>query len=165
MSISSFEVLPAEILYEIFGYLSPVDILQSFFSLNKRLSRMISNEYLWNIHIGDTTMSLFMFNDQCQNILKLIGSRVVSLRLTLTNIIGGWSLVSSYLQYHQLKLLQRLHLIGIQAHEFDKLLRNHVIKQVHTLLVDVTPYGSFHFLEIEGVYLAKVRNELFQLNI
>ncbi|CAF1557658.1 unnamed protein product [Rotaria sordida] len=75
-------------------------------------------------------MSLLMFNDQCENILKLIGNRVVSLRLTLIDIIDGWSLVSSYLQYHQISLLQHLHLIGIEPHEFDKLLRNHNVNQI-----------------------------------
>jgi len=157
MSVSSFEILPDDILYEIFAYLSPVDIFQSLFSLTKRLSRIISSEYLWHIHIGDTTMSLLMFNDQCENILKLIRGRVVSLRLTLIDVIGGWSLVSSYLQYHQITLLQRLHLIGIEPHEFDKLLRNHVIKHLHTLLVDVPTSSWFHCLQVEGVYLAKVR--------
>ncbi|CAF1380587.1 unnamed protein product [Rotaria sordida] len=87
MIVSSFEILPDDILYEIFAYLSPVDILQSLFSLTKRLSRIISNEYLWHIHIGDRTMSLSMFNDQCENILKLIGGRIVSLRLTLIDVI------------------------------------------------------------------------------
>ncbi|CAF1410271.1 unnamed protein product [Rotaria sordida] len=160
MSVNSFEILPNDILYEIFAYLSPIDILQSLFLLTKRLSRIISNEYLWNIHIGDTTMSLLMFNDQCQNILKLIGNRVVSFRLTLIDIIGGWSLVSSCLQYHQISLLQRLHLIGIEPHEFDKLLRNHVIRHLHTLLVDVTPSSSFKFLQVEGVCLAKNVNQI-----
>src|ERR1700691_1778334 len=94
MSVSSFEILPDDILYEILHYLSSADVLQSFFSLNKRLSRVIVNEYLWHIHIGDSTMSLLMFNDHCHNVLKLIGGRVVSLRLTLINVIGGWSLVS-----------------------------------------------------------------------
>ena len=165
MSISSFEALPVDILYEIFAYLSPVDILQSLFSFTKRFSKIISNEYLWNIQIGDATMPLVMFNDQCQNILKLIGSRVVSLRLTLTDAIGGWSLVSSYLLYHQITLLQRLHLIGIKPHEFDKLLCNHVLKHLHTLLVDVTSSSLFHWLPVEGVYLAKVRKELFHFTI
>ncbi|CAF4304991.1 unnamed protein product [Rotaria sp. Silwood2] len=165
MSVNSFEILPNDILFEIFAYLSPVDILQSLFLLTKRLSRIISNEYLWNIHIGDTTMSLLMFNDQCQNILKLIGNRVVSLRVTLIDIIGGWSLVSSYLQYHQISLLQRLHLIGIEPHEFDKLLRNHVIRHLHTLLVDVTPSSSFKCLQVEGVYLAKVCSRMPLLKI
>ncbi|CAF2134796.1 unnamed protein product [Rotaria magnacalcarata] len=95
MSVSSFEILPDDVLYEIFGYLSPIDILQSLFLLTKCLSRIISNEYLWHIHIGDTTMSLTMLNGQCQNILKLIGGRVVSLRVTLIDVIGEWSLISS----------------------------------------------------------------------
>ncbi|CAF3367074.1 unnamed protein product, partial [Rotaria sp. Silwood2] len=55
-------------------------------------------------------------------------ARVVSLRLTLNDMIGGWSLVSSCLKYHQTTLLRRLHLIDIQPHEFDKLLRHHSIK-------------------------------------
>ncbi|CAF4005166.1 unnamed protein product [Rotaria sordida] len=103
MSVNSFEILPDDILYEIFSYLSPVDILQSFL-LTKRLSRE------------------------------------VSLRLRLTNVIGGWSLISSYLRYHQTTLLQRLHLIDINPHEFDKLL-------------------------VEGIYLVKVCSRMPLLKI
>ncbi|CAF1373545.1 unnamed protein product [Rotaria sordida] len=165
MSVSSFEILFDDILYEIFRYLSPVDILQSFFSLNKRLSRVIINEHLWHIHIGDSTMSLLMFNDHCHNILKLIGGRLVSLRLTLINVIGGWSFISSSFRYHQTTLLQRLHLIDIKPHEFDKLLRNHLIKQLHTLLVDVTPSNSFNCLQVEGIYLVKVCSRMPLLKI
>jgi hypothetical protein len=58
MSISSFEILPNDILYEIFYYLSPIDLLRSFLSLNKRFSNLLRNEHLWYIHIGDSTMSL-----------------------------------------------------------------------------------------------------------
>ncbi|CAF0934769.1 unnamed protein product [Rotaria sp. Silwood1] len=165
MSVSSFEILPDDVLYEIFCYLSPIDILQSLFLLTKRLSRIISNEYLWHIHIGDTTMSLMMFNDQCQNILKLIGGRVVSLRVTLIDVIGGWSLISSSLPYHPTTLLQRLHLIDIKPHEFDKLLRNHLIKQLHTLLVDVTSSNPFNYLQVEGIYLVKVCSRMPLLKI
>ncbi|CAF1495481.1 unnamed protein product [Rotaria sp. Silwood1] len=110
-------------------------------------------------------MSLLMFNDHCQNVLKLIGNRVVSLRLILTNTIGGWSLISSSLRYHQTTLLQRLHLIDIQPHEFDKLLRNHLIKQLHTLLVDVAPSNPFNSIQVEGVYLVKVCLQLPLLRI
>jgi hypothetical protein len=91
--------------------------------------------------------------------LKLIGNRIVSLRLTLVNVIGGWSLISSSLRYHQTTLLQRLHLIDIKPHEFDKLLRNDFIKQLHTLLVDITPSNLFNCLQVEGVYLVKVKND------
>ncbi|CAF2115476.1 unnamed protein product [Rotaria magnacalcarata] len=160
MIVSTFELLPVDIIFEVFDYLPPVDILQSFLSLNKRFSRIIMNEYLWHIHIGNSTMSLSMFNDLCQNALKVVGSRLVSLRVTLTNAIGGWSLVSSSLKYHQTTLLQRLHLIDIEPHEFDNLLRSPVIKQLHTLLVDVTQHNPFNRLEVEGVYLTKVCSQL-----
>jgi hypothetical protein len=101
MTVSTLESLPVDVLFEIFGYLSPVNILQTFLSINKRLSRNILHEYLWYIHIGNSTMSLSIFNDRCQNILKLIGGRVLSLRITLSNTIGGCSLVSSSLRCHQ----------------------------------------------------------------
>ncbi len=158
MIVSSFELLPVDILFEIFDYLSPVDILQSFSSLNKRFSRIVIYEYLWHIRIGDNTMSLSMFNNLCQNVfLKLIGVRVISLHVTLNDMIGGRSLVSSSLKYHQTTLLQRIHLIDIQPHEFDTLLSHHLIKQLDTLLVDLAESNPFNYLEVEGVSLAKVQ--------
>jgi len=159
MMLSNFEFVPVDVLFEIFAYLSPVEILQSFLSLNKCFSTIIIYEYLWHIHIGDNTMSLTMFNHFCQNVLKLVGARVVSLRITLINIIGGWSLVSSSLKYHQTILLRRLHLIDIKPHEFDKLLHSSLIKQLHTLLVDVTQHNLFDYQVVEGAYLAKVRKQ------
>ncbi|CAF5194986.1 unnamed protein product, partial [Rotaria magnacalcarata] len=155
MSYSSLDILPNDILYEIFGYLSPIDVIESFFSLSKRLSRIIVNEYVWHIRIGDSTMSLSMFNDHCQNVLQLIGGRVVSLRLILINVINGWPLISSSLRSHSTTFLQRLHLIDIEPHEFDKLLRSQLIKQIHTLLVDITSSNRFNCLQVEGVYLVQ----------
>ncbi|CAF1534705.1 unnamed protein product, partial [Rotaria sp. Silwood1] len=80
MSVSKFEFIPADIIVEIF---------QSFLLLNKRFARIITDEYLWNIHIGDNIMSLLMFNNLFQNVLKLIGQRIVSLRIRLSHIVGG----------------------------------------------------------------------------
>ncbi|CAF3552426.1 unnamed protein product [Rotaria socialis] len=105
MSASTFELLPVDIFFEIFGYLSPVEILKSFLLVNKRFSRIVLHEYLWHIHIGDNIMSLSMFSDLCQNVLKLIGSQVIS-------------------------------------------------------LLDVTSSNTFHYLEVEGIYLAKVCSRL-----
>jgi hypothetical protein len=157
MSISSFEVLPNDTLYEIFHYLSPIDVLQSFLLSNKRFSNLITNEHLWHIHIGDSRMSLMLLTEHSQKILKFIGNRVISLRVNLMNTLGGWSLISSSLHYHQIILLRRLHLIDITPNEFDKLLRNHFVKQLHTLLVDVTPSNPFNVLKVEGIYLVKVK--------
>jgi hypothetical protein len=159
MSITTFDSLPADIIFDVFKYLSPIEIIQSFSSVNKRLSRMIMHEYLWHIHLSDSTMSLLMFTDYCENILKVIGSRLVSLRVILTNIIGGWSLISSSLRCHPSLSLQRLHLIDIKPYEFDRLLRNDLIKQIHTLIIDVINYSPFKEQIIEGLYLTKVRKK------
>ncbi|CAF3005575.1 unnamed protein product [Rotaria sp. Silwood2] len=149
MTLSKFKFLPVIVLFEIFAYLSPAEILQSFISLNKRFSAIIINEYLWHIHIGGNTISLSMFNHRCQN----------------DNIIGGWSLVSSSLKYHQTILLQRLHLIDIKPYEFDKFLRSSLVKQLHTLLVDVASDSDFNYQDVEGAYLAKVCSQLSTLTI
>ncbi|CAF1094114.1 unnamed protein product [Adineta steineri] len=126
---------------------------------------MIMYEYLWHIHIADSTMSLLMFTDYCQNILKVIGSRLVSLRVTLTNVIGGWSMISSSLRCHLSLSLQRLHLIDIKPYEFDRLLRSHLIKQIHTLIVDVINYSPFEEQTVEGLYLTKVCSQLPRLTV
>ena len=157
MSISTLEILPVEVIFLIFDYSSPIDVLRSFLSLNERLTRMILNEYLWNIDIGDSGMSLSMLNDLCENVLKIVGSRVVSLRLTLTNVIGGWSLISSSLNHHRITLLQHLHLIDIEEDEFNKLIYNGLMKQIHTLLVDIDKFNSLNYRQVEGTYLTKVR--------
>jgi hypothetical protein len=41
MSVSKSETLPVDVLFEIFGNLSPVDVLQSFLPLNTYFSRII----------------------------------------------------------------------------------------------------------------------------
>ncbi|CAF2939358.1 unnamed protein product, partial [Rotaria sp. Silwood2] len=89
MMVNTFELLLVDVIFEIFSYLFAVETLQSFLSLNNYLSRIIMYEYLWHIHIGDNRMSLSMFNNLCQNVLKRLGHRVISLRITLTNVIGG----------------------------------------------------------------------------
>ncbi|CAF3769531.1 unnamed protein product [Rotaria sordida] len=126
---------------------------------------MIIDEYLWHIHIGDSTMSLSMFHNFCKNVLTLIGGRIVSLRLRLTNVIGGWSIISSSFRYHQTRLLQHLHLIDIKPDEFDKLLSSPLIKQLHTLLVDVKQNSLFKQQTVEGVYLTKACSKLPRLTI
>ncbi|CAF3420010.1 unnamed protein product [Rotaria sp. Silwood2] len=67
MMVNTFELLPVDVIFEIFSYLSAVEILQSFLSLNNYLSSIIMYEYLWHIHIGGNRISLSTFNNLCQN--------------------------------------------------------------------------------------------------
>jgi hypothetical protein len=97
-----------------------------------------------------------MFNNLCQNLLRLIRCRIISLRITLTNAINGWSIISPSLNQPKTTLLRRIHLIDIGPYAFNKLLNNHLIKQIDTLLVDVGRNSSFNSNVIEGKYLAKV---------
>jgi len=157
MTITTFESLPTDVLLEIFVYLSPIKILQSFSRFNKRFLTIIVFEYLWHIDINDDKMSWLIFNDFCQNVLKTIGARIISLRITFKNAIGGWSLISSAMRQHQTTLLRRLHVIDITDYEFKKLLRNPLIKQLHTFMIDLTRYSSFKRQGVEGAYLDKVR--------
>ncbi|CAF3816914.1 unnamed protein product [Rotaria sp. Silwood1] len=153
--VTMFEFLSIDVLYEICAYLSPVDILRSLASLNKRFSTIFMYQFLWHIHIDGDRMSLLTFNDFCENILKVVRHRVVSLRITFKHVVGGWSLVSSALKYHQTMLLRHVQLIDIQPYEFDKFLCNHLTKQLHTLIVDVTEHNPFNYQAMEGAYLAK----------
>ncbi|CAF1213477.1 unnamed protein product [Adineta steineri] len=164
MISTTFECLPVDVLFEIFAYLSPVNIVKSFLPLNKHFSRTILCEYLWHIDIGDNLTSLSIFNQLCQDVLKLIGARIVSLRLRLNNVINGWSLVSSSLRFHKSRLLRHLHLINITADEFNKLLHSHLIKELYTLTLDeVDP--DLKDQPMEGAYLAKIRIFMMTMSV
>ncbi|CAM4834719.1 unnamed protein product [Rotaria magnacalcarata] len=68
-------------------------------------------------------------------------------------------------EYRQTTLLRHLHLINIEPFEFDKLLFNRLVKQLHSLIVDVTIDSSFHDEVVEGAYLAKVCSRVDALRI
>ncbi|CAF4528755.1 unnamed protein product [Rotaria sp. Silwood2] len=72
MMVNTFELLPVDVIFEIFSYLSAVEILQSFLSLNNYLSSIIMYEYLWHIHIGGNRISLSTFNNLCQNVYSCL---------------------------------------------------------------------------------------------
>ncbi|CAF4679518.1 unnamed protein product [Rotaria sp. Silwood2] len=72
MMVNTFELLPVDVIFEIFSYLSTVEILQSFLSLNNYLSSIIMYEYLWHIHIGGNRISLSTFNNLCQNVYSCL---------------------------------------------------------------------------------------------
>ncbi|CAF4475980.1 unnamed protein product [Rotaria sp. Silwood2] len=72
MMVNTFELLPVDVIFEIFSYLSAVEILQSFLSLNNYLSSIIMYEYLWHIHIGGNRISLSTFNNLCQNVCSCL---------------------------------------------------------------------------------------------
>ena len=156
--MSTLESLSVEVFFEIFTYLSAADVLQSFSSLNTHFTTILTSQYLWHIHIGGGHMSFSMFADYCQHVLGVVSARVASLRVILSRTIGGWSLVASAMRMHQVTMLRRLHLLDITSHEFKNLLRSPLLKQLRTLLIDLTQDKPFRKQIIEGAYLSEVRN-------
>ena len=53
MSVNMFEMLPVNVFFEIFLYLSASDALQSFGALDKYFSRIVIRDNLWHISLDD----------------------------------------------------------------------------------------------------------------
>ncbi|CAF1517594.1 unnamed protein product [Adineta ricciae] len=75
---SAFEILPDEILLNVYEYLHHIDIVYSFFNLNTRLNRII-NEFCDNFNFNTATHKQFNY------ILSNIGSNIRSMVIN-----GNW---------------------------------------------------------------------------
>lgn len=75
--MSKFELCPNEILLEIFEYLSPYDIFQSFYFLNKRY-----NTILLSLHLRIDLLNIWKKNFDYYNyfLFSLIPQNIISLR-------------------------------------------------------------------------------------
>ncbi|CAF0995203.1 unnamed protein product [Adineta ricciae] len=77
MSLTKFEWIPNEVLLEIFEFLSPVDIFQGFYYLNKRY-----NEFLQSLHIRADLVNLRKRTYDYYNyfLFPLMSQRIIALR-------------------------------------------------------------------------------------
>jgi hypothetical protein len=72
------EILPDEILLELCKYLSCVEILQSFFGLNSRMTNMIT-QYCQHVSLRNASFTQCSY--LCNNVLPQIGSHICSLTI------------------------------------------------------------------------------------
>jgi hypothetical protein len=75
---SMLEILPDEILLEVCKYLSCVEILQSFFGLNTRMTNMIT-EYRQHVSLHNASITQYLYLSN--NVLPQIGSHIRSLTI------------------------------------------------------------------------------------
>jgi len=77
IKISKFELIPNELLLEIFEYLSPYDIFQSFYFLNKRY-----NKFLLSLHLRIDLINIWKKNFDYYNyfLFSLVPHRIISFR-------------------------------------------------------------------------------------
>ncbi|CAF1489201.1 unnamed protein product [Adineta ricciae] len=100
---SAFEILPDEILLNIYEYLHHIDIVYSFFNLNTRLNRII-NEFCDNFNLNTATYKQFKY------ILSNIGSNIRSMVIN-----GNWlSFLAN--EIHSVKFDSNLSLIFPNLH-------------------------------------------------
>jgi hypothetical protein len=76
-SISSFEILPNEILFHIFDYLTSNDVIYSFIDCNQRLQHLLLTQ---KFHFKSPTSNLDFWN----KILPIIGPQIETLIIDLT---------------------------------------------------------------------------------
>ncbi|CAF1475811.1 unnamed protein product [Didymodactylos carnosus] len=79
MSITTFEILPNEILLEIFYYIKRAEIFYLFFHQNTRFNRLLLNYYTNDIDIRYTSYKAF--NYFCSNIMPSIAANIISVTL------------------------------------------------------------------------------------
>jgi hypothetical protein len=77
INITKFELIPNEILIEIFEYLSPADIFQAFYFLNKRYNILLAS---FHLHINLINIFKSTFDYYNYFIFCFVPHRIISLR-------------------------------------------------------------------------------------
>jgi AAA+ ATPase superfamily predicted ATPase len=80
----NFELLPNEIILDLFEYFSTIHLFHAFFGLNSRFNKLISQQFQ-KFHLDFLFISKTNFNHFCQNYLPSIIDRIISLRLSNDN--------------------------------------------------------------------------------
>ncbi|CAF1353808.1 unnamed protein product [Rotaria sp. Silwood1] len=117
--VSSFLVLPDEILLEIYKYLLNAHVLYSFYGLNERLNTCITG-YCRHISLTDVTCN--QFHHLCRSILPEIGFQIRSLLISNCRSVLQGKIFSQYFSHQMSTIfpnLQKLILVCFTADELD----------------------------------------------
>ncbi|CAF0745272.1 unnamed protein product [Adineta steineri] len=155
---SKLEILPDEILLEICQYLLCVDILQSFYGLNSRMTRMITK---YCHHVSLHKASIAQSSYLCTNVLPQIGSHIRSLLIDRCYSVMQQELFMEHFSKNMSIIfpnLKKISLVGFQ--------HAHIItffESLHDLnkLVEIRIYDLFG---IQEDHQATVLQTLLQAN-
>ncbi|CAF1311108.1 unnamed protein product [Didymodactylos carnosus] len=108
--MSNFEILPNELLFDIFKYLTSFELYHTFYNLNYRFNSLF--KYI-DQHFDLTTeyLSYLKFKYYCQNIIPLSINQICSLKLSNENTIDAIKLFYSIFNFEKLLKLKTLILI------------------------------------------------------
>jgi hypothetical protein len=155
---STLEILPDEILLEVCKYLLCVDILQAFFGLNSRMTRMITQ---YRHHVSLNKASITQASYLCINVLPQIGVHIRSLLIERCYAVLENDLFIKYFGKKMSIMFPRLEKISLIAFRHDHLLD--FLATLHNLdnLVEIYLNNLF---DINKDHQATVLQRLLQAN-
>ncbi|CAF5034891.1 unnamed protein product, partial [Rotaria sp. Silwood1] len=114
-----FELLPNEVLLDLFDYLNGIDLLRIFYDLNYHFNSLLYIQYR-SYHFNFNSISKHNFDIICSQHLSFITDRIISLSLSDNeNIPGQINLfrfyIPSFSQFTQLRSLPIFHLHSYYA--------------------------------------------------
>ncbi|CAF1482220.1 unnamed protein product [Adineta steineri] len=105
-----FEELPNEIIYEIFDYLSAIDLLRCFFNLNSRFNKLLDQQ-LNKSHLDFRRISKVNFDYICEKYISSLVDQITSIHLSDDNDTPRQ--IKLFLTHDNFKLRQFIHLKSI----------------------------------------------------
>ncbi|CAF5111222.1 unnamed protein product [Rotaria sp. Silwood1] len=123
----NFELLPNEILFDLFDYFNGIDLLRIFYDLNTRLNFLLYQQFR-GYHFNFFSSSKHQFDMVCQHHLPFIVDRIMT--LTLSNYDSTPKQINLFFSYipsiSQFTHLRSLNLWNIPSiHRLDLNVYNH----------------------------------------
>ncbi|CAF3924113.1 unnamed protein product [Rotaria sp. Silwood1] len=119
----NFELLPNEIILDLFEYLSLIDLFRGFFALNFRFNKLLYQQFQ-KYHLDFRLISKTNFNNICQYYLSSITGQIISLHLS--NDDDTPQEIELFPYHDDYQLCQLIHLQSISYPIFH--LNKHLIK-------------------------------------
>ncbi|CAF1505818.1 unnamed protein product, partial [Didymodactylos carnosus] len=113
-----FDELPNEIILEIFDLLNTSDLIRSFYKLNNRIDKLISETTINLINIDLTNFSKYQFNYCCEQIVSTNYNQVRSLTLSNICTFGQILVFTSMYDIGQFSNLQSITLIEPEVRQY-----------------------------------------------
>jgi hypothetical protein len=156
MSDLTFEILPNEMLIEVFEYLNAVDIFYSFDQLNSRFNKLIRSIPL---HLNLQYVRKSIFDRFCTKMLSNpeIKNQIISLKLSNQDTCSQIDTFVSLFSLDEFSNLQSLIL--------DRVPYNENGKKIHSMLFLIPNLCSFHSINYTYQLLSSKLRSLSLLNL
>ena len=156
----NFEVLPNEIILDLFEYISINDLFSGFFDLNARFSQLLCIQFQ-RFHLDLRLLSKTKFNHICTKFVPLIIDRIRSIHLS--NDDNSPQAIEFFLsQNYQLRQFSQLQSISLTCINSLKILDQILAECFHLpCLKRLNFYHSLAFMSIDDT--KRILNDIWRL--